>query len=137
MFFLGGLGGSILIFQPVAMMCQGSKNEALYVLIAAIFGFLLFGILSIYFFRSIVIVSTSIIGSFYFMVGIFTLMENSPGSTRFVQWVDPSDKGFFFFLLIAVIGILIQHGINKMYPEPEDKPDQKGGKPKEQGMGGT
>jgi hypothetical protein len=129
MFFLGGLGGAILSFQPVIMMFKGNENEELYILIAAIFGFLLFGILSMYFFKSIIVVSTSIVGSFYFMVGIYFLLKEKTASGGFIRWFDPGDKGFFFFLIIALIGMLIQHGINKMYPEPEEKPEQKSDKP--------
>jgi len=120
-FFLGGLGGLILTSRPVALLARGSENENIFTLIAAVVGLLLFGILSIYFFKFIIIVSTSVIGSFSFMVGIYALFKSSKSGSGFVRWLDPSAKGFFFFLLIAFIGILVQHGINKVFPEPEEK----------------
>lgn len=124
-FFLGGLGGLILTSRPVALLARGSENEDLFILIAAVIGLLLFGILSIYFFKFIITVSTSVIGSFNFMVGIYALFENRKSSSELVRWLDPSDKGFFFFLLIAFMGILVQHGINKVFPEPEEKKEAK------------
>lgn len=120
-FFLGGLGGLILISNPVSMLVREHENSDMYILGAALLGFILFGILSIYFFKFIIIVSTSIIGSFNFMVGIYALFESRKGESGFVKWMDPSDKGFFFFLLISFFGILVQHGINKVFPEAEEK----------------
>jgi hypothetical protein len=122
-FFLGGLGGSILISQPVALLAQNNEKQLTFMLLATLVGFLLFGILSLYFFKSIIITSTSLIGAFSFLIGIFVILTNAQPGHAILPWVDPSDKGFFFMLLFAFFGIMIQHGINKVYP---DKDEEKG-----------
>ncbi len=117
----------ILAGQPAALLSQGQSNPAIVVGIAMIAGFLLFGILSIYFFKSIVIASTALTGSFALMVGCYGTFKMTGLSESVLTWMDPAGRGFLLLLLFAFFGILIQHGINKVCPDPEEKAKQKEG----------
>ncbi len=121
-FFLGGLGGSVLIGNPVALMFNNHENKYMIILAGMIAGFLLFGLLSLYFFKLVIIVSTSLLGSFSMMVGIHYLLLTGGASGQAIEWSDPADKGFPFLLILALIGVLIQHGINKVW-EDKEKPE--------------
>jgi hypothetical protein len=131
-FFLGGLGGAIITAEPVSIMTRGKEDQILSILIAMGIGFVVFGFLSLYFFKLIVTVSTSLVGSFGMMIGSFNMLEKAEASPAVLDWVDPSGKGFGLFLLFALFGILIQHGINKVFPESEEKPGKKDKKQEKQ-----
>jgi hypothetical protein len=125
-FIMGGLGGAILVSRPVEMIFVSGPHKTAFAIGGLVVGFLLFGALSIYFFRSIIIVSTSLIGAFYLLIGLHNILQERGAAARVLTWIDPAAQGFLTFLLLAAAGIILQHRYGREYPGPDQPSAGKG-----------
>jgi len=122
MFILGGLGGAILLFNPVYILTEGHPNRALWIIVSNIAGFILFGVVSLYFMKLIITISTSLIGSFSFLLGLYSIVKDRGVSYNILRWFDSSDIGFLPFILLTIVGVFIQY---RSHAPADKKPQEK------------